>query len=121
HAIHHHRRGRFGGFFFYMCLFAFSMFNILVADNLFQVFVGWELVGVSSFFLIGFYTERKSASTAANKAFIMNRVGAAGFLVGIFVAWTQFGTLNIQELIAKVSATPGGGIPYDMWVLMGAG
>ncbi len=121
HAIHHHRRGRFGRFFLYLSLFAFSMFNLLIADNLFQVFVGWELVGVSSFFLIGFYTERKSASTAANKAFLMNRVGDAGFLVGIFVAWTQFGTLNIQELITKVTATSGGGIPYELWVLMGIG
>jgi proton-translocating NADH-quinone oxidoreductase chain L len=121
HTIHFHRRGRFGRFFFYMSLFAFSMFNLLAADNLVQVFIGWELVGVCSFFLIGFYTERKSASTAANKAFLMNRVGDAGFLVGIFVAWTQFGTVNIQDLIANVTATSGTAIPYEWWVVMGAG
>lgn len=99
HAIHHHRRGRFGRFFAYLGLFAFSMLNLLVADNLLQVFISWELVGVCSFFLIGFYSERKTASTAANKAFIVNRIGDAGFLIALFIAWTQFRTFNIASLI----------------------
>ncbi|MBA4066815.1 MAG: NADH-quinone oxidoreductase subunit L [Isosphaera sp.] len=99
---HFHRRGRFGRFFLYLSLFAFSMLNLLIADNLFQVFVSWELVGACSFFLIGFYYERPSASRAANKAFIVNRVGDAGFLVGILVAWTYCGTLNIEELTRRV-------------------
>jgi len=96
------RRGRYGRFFAYLSLFAFSMLNLLIADNLFQVFVSWELVGVCSFFLIGFYYERPSASRAAAKAFIVNRVGDAGFLVGIFIAWTSLGTLNIEELTRRV-------------------
>ena len=62
------------------------MLNLVIADNLFQVFVSWELVGVCSFFLIGFYYERPSASRAANKAFIVNRIGDAGFLIGILIA-----------------------------------
>ncbi|QDU22943.1 NADH-quinone oxidoreductase subunit L [Urbifossiella limnaea] len=99
---HYARRGRYGRFFAYLSLFAFSMLNLLIADNLFQVFVSWELVGVCSFFLIGFYYERPSASRAAAKAFIVNRVGDAGFLVGIFVAWTSLGTLNIEELTRRV-------------------
>ncbi|HYH68264.1 MAG TPA: NADH-quinone oxidoreductase subunit L [Urbifossiella sp.] len=99
---HFARRGRYGRFFAYLSLFAFSMLNLLIADNLFQVFVSWELVGVCSFFLIGFYHERPSASRAAAKAFIVNRVGDAGFLVGIFVAWTSLGTLNIDELTKRV-------------------
>ncbi|MFO0850594.1 MAG: NADH-quinone oxidoreductase subunit L [Gemmataceae bacterium] len=99
---HLHRRGRFGRFFLYLALFAFSMLNLLIADNLMQVFVGWELVGACSFFLIGFYYERPSAQAAATKAFIVNRIGDAGFLVGIAVAWSQCGTLNIQELIRLV-------------------
>jgi NADH-quinone oxidoreductase subunit L len=103
HQAHTSRRGRFGRFFLYMSLFAFAMLNLLIADNLFQVFVGWELVGVCSFFLIGFYYERGTASTAANKAFIMNRVGDAGFIVGLGVAFAQFGTLNIQDLSEAVS------------------
>lgn len=97
-----HRRGRFGRFFLYLSLFCFSMLNLVIADNLFQIFVSWELVGVCSFFLIGFYYERPSASTAANKAFIVNRVGDAGFLIGIFIAWSYFGTLNIEELTHRL-------------------
>jgi NADH-quinone oxidoreductase subunit L len=103
-ASEHHfqRRGRFGRFFLYLSLFCFSMLNLVIADNLFQVFVSWELVGICSFLLIGFYYERPSASTAANKAFIVNRVGDAGFLVGIMIAWTYLGTLNVQEMVARV-------------------
>src|SRR5262245_22560990 len=96
------RRGRYGQFFLYLSLFCFSMLNLVIADNLFQVFVSWELVGVCSFFLIGFYYERPSASTAANKAFIVNRVGDAGFLVGILIAWTYLGTLNFEEMNRRV-------------------
>jgi NADH-quinone oxidoreductase subunit L len=99
---HFARRGRYGRFFAYLSLFAFSMLNLLIADNLFQVFVSWELVGVCSFFLIGFYYERPSASRAAAKAFIVNRVGDAGFLVGIFIAWTAFGTLNFEEMTRRL-------------------
>jgi NADH-quinone oxidoreductase subunit L len=99
---HFKRRGRFGRFFLYLSLFCFSMLNLVIADNLFQVFVSWELVGVCSFLLIGFYYERPSASTAANKAFIVNRVGDAGFLVGIMIAWTYLGTLNIDEMRHRV-------------------
>ncbi|MFO0937022.1 MAG: NADH-quinone oxidoreductase subunit L [Gemmataceae bacterium] len=98
HAIHIHRRGRFGRFFAYLGLFAFSMLNLLIADNLLQVFISWELVGVCSFFLIGFYTERPTACAAANKAFIVNRVGDAGFLIALFIAWMNFHTFNIAEI-----------------------
>jgi NADH-quinone oxidoreductase subunit L len=96
------RRGRFGRFFLYLSLFCFSMLNLLIADNLFQVFVSWELVGVCSYFLIGFYYERPSAARAASKAFLVNRVGDAGFLIGILIAWTYLGTLNFEELIHRV-------------------
>ncbi len=115
------RRGRFGRFFLYLSLFAFSMLNLLIADNLFQVFVGWELVGVCSFFLIGFYYERPAASAAANKAFIMNRIGDAGFLVGIGVAWAVFGTLNIQDLITRLEADRPAGLTDTLWLVMGLG
>jgi NADH-quinone oxidoreductase subunit L len=116
HQAHVHRRGRFGRFYLYLSLFAFAMLNILIADNLFQIFVGWELVGVSSFFLIGFYTERKSASTAANKAFIVNRVGDAGFLIALAVAWFHAGSFNLDVLFAKASA-----MPADALWLLGLG
>src|SRR5262249_45003541 len=99
---HFRRRGRVGRFFLYLSLFCFSMLNLVIADNLFQVFVSWELVGLCSFLLIGFYYERPSAARAANKAFIVNRVGDAGFLVGLLVAWTSLGTLNIEEMTRRV-------------------
>lgn len=115
------RRGRFGRFYLYLSLFAFSMLNLLIADNLFQVFVSWELVGVCSFFLIGFYTEKKSAGNAANKAFIVNRVGDAGFLVGIAVAFTAFGTLNIAELNHLCDHGQPHGVSHELWILLGLG
>lgn len=99
---HFHRRGRYGRFFLYLSLFCFSMLNLVIADNLFQVFVSWELVGVCSFFLIGFYYERPSAARAANKAFIVNRIGDAGFLVGLLLAWVYLGTLNFEEMKRRV-------------------
>jgi hypothetical protein len=72
---HLHRPGRFPRFFQALSLFCFSMLGIVIAGNLAMVFIFWELVGICSWFLIGFYYERKSASNAANKAFIVNRVG----------------------------------------------
>src|SRR5437870_4454642 len=96
------RRGRFGRFFLYMSLFCFSMLNLVLADNLFQVFISWELVGVCSYLLIGFYYERRSASNAANKAFITNRVGDAGFLIGLLILWTYLGTFNFQEIFQQI-------------------
>lgn len=99
---HLHRRGRFGRFFLYMSLFCFSMLNLVLADNLFQVFLSWELVGICSYLLIGYYYERTSASNAANKAFITNRIGDAGFIIGLLIFWTYAGTLNFEELFAKL-------------------
>jgi NADH-quinone oxidoreductase subunit L len=101
---HLHRRGRFGRFFMYLSLFCFSMLNLLLADNLFQIFVSWELVGVCSFLLVGFYYERTSASNAANKAFITNRIGDAGFIIGLLILWTHVGTLNFQEIFQRIRA-----------------
>jgi NADH-quinone oxidoreductase subunit L len=99
---HLHRRGRYARFFMYLSLFCFSMLNLVLADNLFQVFVSWELVGICSFLLIGFYFERQSASNAANKAFITNRVGDAGFILGLLICWGYLGTLNFDRMFAQV-------------------
>jgi NADH-quinone oxidoreductase subunit L len=96
---HLHRPGRFYRFFAFMSLFSFSMLGLVLAGNIFMVFIFWELVGVCSYFLIGFYTERKSASTAANKAFIMNRVGDFGFLIGMMILWTYFGTFQFTTRV----------------------
>jgi len=103
-ASHLHRRGRFGRFFLYLSLFCFSMLHLLLADNLLQVFVSWELVGICSFLLIGFYYERQSASNAANKAFIVNRVGDAGFLIGLLIVWSYLGTFHFESIFAQLRA-----------------
>lgn len=99
HTRHGHftRPGRFHRFFAYLSLFCFSMLGLVLAGNIFQVFIFWELVGVCSYLLIGFYIERKSASDAANKAFIMNRVGDFGFLIGLMILWTWCGTFSFAD------------------------
>ena len=94
---HFTRPGRFHQFFAYMSLFCFSMLGLVLAGNIFQVFIFWELVGICSYLLIGFYIERKSASDAANKAFIMNRVGDFGFLIGLMILWTWCGTFSFAD------------------------
>ncbi len=94
-----HRRGRFHRFFQYLSLFSFSMLGICIAGNLAMVFVFWELVGICSYFLIGFYIERHSATTAGNKAFIVNRVGDFGMLIGLMAIWTTLGTFSFGDTI----------------------
>src|SRR5246127_614938 len=80
--------GGYYRFFGYLNLFMFSMLTLILANNYVLMFVGWEGVGLCSYLLIGFYFQRKSASDAANKAFITNRIGDAGFLLGMFfIAW----------------------------------
>jgi len=101
---HLHRPGRFYRFFAFLSLFCFSMLGLVIAGNVFMVFVFWELVGICSYLLIGFYTERKSASTAANKAFIVNRVGDFGFLIGLMIIWTSFGTFTFTQPDTELAA-----------------
>jgi NADH-quinone oxidoreductase subunit L len=93
-------------FFAYLNLFMFSMLMLVLADNFLLVFAGWELVGLSSYLLIGFWFPRRSAALAAKKAFLVNRVGDMGFALGIMAIWTQVGTLNMQDVFAKVAAIP---------------
>jgi NADH-quinone oxidoreductase subunit L len=84
-----------------LSIFMFSMLGIVLADNLFMVFVFWELVGFSSYLLIGHWYEKQSAADAAKKAFIVNRVGDFGFLLGIVACYWMNGTVNLGELAAK--------------------
>ena len=91
------RPGRFPRFFQYLSLFCFSMLGLCVAGNIAMVFVFWELVGICSYLLIGFYIERRSASTAANKAFIVNRVGDFGMIVGIMILLGGLGTFAFGD------------------------
>jgi NADH:ubiquinone oxidoreductase subunit 5 (subunit L)/multisubunit Na+/H+ antiporter MnhA subunit len=91
------RPGRFHRFFQYLSLFCFSMLGLVLAGNIAMVFCFWELVGICSYFLIGFYIERKSASTAANKAFIVNRVGDFGMIIGLMALWGSLGTFSFGD------------------------
>src|ERR1700690_4559092 len=90
--------GGYYRFFGYLNLFMFSMLTLILANNYALMFVGWEAVGLCSYSLIGFYFHRKSASGTANKAFIVNRIGDAGFLLGMFtIAW-YFGSLRYVDV-----------------------
>ena len=89
-------------FFAYLNLFMFSMLLLVLADNFLVVFVAWELVGLSSYLLIGFWTKKRSAALAAKKAFIVNRVGDVGFALGIMLVFASLGTLNIREVIERI-------------------
>ena len=90
--------GGYYRFFGYLNLFMFSMLTLILGNNYAVMFVGWEGVGLCSYLLIGFYFHRKSASDAANKAFIVNRIGDAGFLLGMFtIAW-YFGSLRFTDV-----------------------
>ena len=91
------RRGRFHRFYQYLSLFSFSMLGLVIAGNAAMVFVFWELVGICSYLLIGFYHERLSASTAGNKAFIVNRVGDFGMIVGLMAIWGTLGTFSFAD------------------------
>src|SRR5215469_2952358 len=89
--------GGYYRFFGYLNLFMFSMLTLVLANNLLLLFVGWEGVGLCSYLLIGFYFLKKSASDAGKKAFIVNRVGDTGFLLGIFFITTTFGTIRFTS------------------------
>jgi NADH-quinone oxidoreductase subunit L len=90
--------GGYYRFFGYMNLFMFSMLVLVLADNYLMMFVGWEGVGLCSYLLIGFYFHRKSASDAGKKAFIVNRIGDAGFLLGVMLMVVTFGNVNFLEV-----------------------
>src|SRR5690348_14450242 len=97
--------GGYYRFFGYLNLFMFSMLTLILGNNYVVLFVGWEGVGLCSYLLIGFYFQRHSASTAANKAFIVNRIGDAGFLLGLMtIAW-YFGSIRFTDVTHTLSTT----------------
>jgi len=105
-----HGDARYARYFGFLGLFTFSMLMIVLADNLFLLYVGWELVGICSYLLIGHWYEKKSASDAAIKAFIVNRIGDLGFLVGIALLYATFRTFGLPEIFAAIQGgkLPGG-------------
>ena len=89
-------------FFAYLNLFMFSMLLLVLADDFLVIFVAWELVGLSSYLLIGFWYRKRTAALASKKAFIVNRVGDVGFALGIMLIFVSLGTLNVQEVIDRI-------------------
>ncbi|HZW46186.1 MAG TPA: NADH-quinone oxidoreductase subunit L, partial [Microvirga sp.] len=94
-------------FFAYLSLFTFAMLMLVTANNLVQMFFGWEGVGLASYLLIGFWYKKPSANAAAIKAFVVNRVGDFGFSLGIFGTFLVFGTVSIPEILAAAPAMAG--------------
>src|SRR5215470_19646075 len=92
-------------FFTYLNLFVFSMVMLVLAGNFLLLYVFWEAVGLCSYLLIGFWYEKKAATDAGKKAFIVNRVGDFGFGLGVMLIWVTFGTLNYGEVFAKADAS----------------
>ncbi len=93
-------------FFIYMNLFIFSMLILVMANNLALMFLGWEGVGLCSYLLISFWYHKPSAASAGTKAFIVNRIGDAGFLIALFLIFTTFGTLHYDALFEAISNYP---------------
>ena len=94
----------FSKFFIYLNLFVFSMLLLVLANNLLVTFVGWEGVGVCSYWLVSFWHERDSAASAGKKAFIYNRIGDAGFLIALFLIFSKVGSLDVSTVFAHRSA-----------------
>ena len=94
-----HGDARFERFFAYLNLFLFSMLVLVLGSNLLTLFLGWELVGLSSYLLIGFWFEKREYASAAKKAFITNRVGDVSFMVAMFLTFATFGTLGAKAVV----------------------
>ncbi|GAA4953400.1 NADH-quinone oxidoreductase subunit L [Nonomuraea thailandensis] len=109
-------------FFAYLNLFVAAMLLLVLADNYVGLFIGWEGVGLASYLLIGFWQFKPSAAVAAKKAFVVNRVGDFGLLVGMFIIWTTFGTLTFRELGEQIQPgqTNGTMLAIGLLLLLGA-
>ena len=110
---------RYGRYFAYLGVFTFSMLGIVLTNNFFMMYVSWELVGLSSYLLIGHWFEKKSASDAAKKAFLVNRVGDIGMFIGILILFATFHTFTFETIFESIKA---GTIPFGSeWWLTAAG
>ncbi|HEX9829512.1 MAG TPA: NADH-quinone oxidoreductase subunit L, partial [Bacteroidota bacterium] len=106
---------RYGRYFSYLGIFTFSMLGIVITNNFWMMYVFWELVGLSSYLLIGHWFEKKSASDAAKKAFIVNRVGDIGFFTGIMILYATFHTFSFDGIFGAIQS---GTIPFgsEAWL-----
>lgn len=115
-----HEDKGFSRFFSFLNLFVFSMLMLVLADNFLLLYLGWEAVGLCSYLLIGFWYEKKSASDAAKKAFIVNRIGDFGFALGVMLIFWTFGTLNYTEVFQQAPSilVAGGGLVTAITLLL---
>jgi NADH-quinone oxidoreductase subunit L len=113
----------FSRFFSFLNLFVFSMLMLVLANNFLLLYLGWEAVGLCSYLLIGFWYEKKSASDAAKKAFIVNRIGDFGFALGVMLIFWTFGSLNYSEVFQSAPSTliAGGGLVTAITLLLFTG
>jgi len=100
----------------YLGLFCFSMLGLVISDSLLLIYLFWELVGFSSYLLIGFWFSKHAASQAAKKAFIMNRIGDLGFLTGILIIYTQFQTLDLVSLFGDIGLISTSTMQNGLWM-----
>src|SRR4030067_61848 len=94
-------QSKFHRFFTFLSLFCFSMLGLVLSNSILFLFIFWELVGLCSYFLIGYYFHKKSASNAAIKAFVVNRVGDFGFLIGLMMVLYYLGDLSLAGAAGK--------------------
>ncbi len=113
-----HGDPKYNRFFAYLSIFSFSMLGLVLSESVFFLFIFWELVGLSSYLLIGFWFEKKSAADASKKAFITNRVGDFGFLAGILILFATTGVFGFDEIFAAVGA---GKLTGTMLTMAGVG
>ncbi len=112
----------FSRFFSYLNLFTFFMLNLVLGANMLLLFIGWEGVGLCSYLLIGFWFERPAAAAAGKKAFIVNRIGDAGFIMAVFLTFVTFGTLDFYGVMGQISASEmHGGVLTAIGVLLFVG
>jgi len=103
-----HAEAGYYRFFSYLNLFMFSMLVLVLAGNFLLMFVGWEGVGLCSYLLIGYYFEKRSAGDAGKKAFIVNRIGDVGFMLGILLIWVTFQSIDFEEVFSRIAGNPAG-------------
>ena len=101
--MHEERDSEFARYFSYLNLFAAFMLVLVLGANFLVMFVGWEGVGLCSYLLIGFWYQKKSATDAGKKAFIVNRIGDFGFMLGVLLIFVRFGTVDFQEVARAVA------------------
>src|SRR5688572_21438606 len=102
-------------FFAYLSLFTFAMLMLVTSDNLVQMFFGWEGVGLASYLLIGFWYTRPSANAAAIKAFVVNRVGDFGFILGICGVFMLFNSVEFETIFANAPSMAGTPMTFLSW------